>query len=75
MPSLTPASEGSLTLTPSSEVEFAAAYVIPGLLPSSSLYPGSGVYPRDNVSVAQIDGLVLTPVSDGSLTLTPLSED
>jgi hypothetical protein len=76
VPSLAPAGEDSLSLTPSPEIVGAAAYVIPGLLPASTLYPAaSGVYPLDNVNVAAVDGPVLTSVSDDSLTLTPLSED
>jgi hypothetical protein len=75
VPALTPAPEGSESLAALAEIVGADAYVIPGLLPATTLYPAtSGVYPKDNVNVPAVDGPTLGAVADGSLTLSPLSE-
>jgi ABC-type transport system substrate-binding protein len=74
MPSLTPLTAGTRDLTPLAvatealvalvEAFPAAAYVIPGTLPASDLYPGADTLPRDNVDVAAIPGPVLTPLTE-----------
>ena len=63
MPSLTPLAETTKTLTGLAEL-----VATPALYPSSSTFPGSSTFP----SVGS--GLSVSGVTEGSKTLTPLSE-
>jgi hypothetical protein len=75
VPGLTPLSAGTETLTPLVEIVGAPSYLIPGLLPASSLFPGATTFPRDYVIVPAVDGPVLGALPAATLTLTPLTED
>lgn len=74
MPSLTQLTEGSESLSALSELVDVPSIFTAGVLPSSSLFPGAGLYPKDNVTTPHIVGLALSSLSEGSETLSPLLE-
>jgi len=74
VPHLSPRTEGTETLAPLTEIVGADAYTIPGLLPSSTLYPGASTFPKDNILVPAVDGPTLGSLAEGTKTLTALSE-
>lgn len=74
MPTLTPTSESSEALTPVEEVVFVPEVTNPALFPSAATFPSSRTFPSSG-SITPASGLQLDAVSEGSETLTAISED
>lgn len=72
--SLNPVAETTQALAALSELVAVPAIFTPGLLPANTTLPGASTYPRDNVTIPAIVGLSLSPVSEASATLAPLTE-